>query len=324
MSIASALKAKIHRAFVTANSGALSLTERLLLLKATEIAKRNQTRRGLAGLFEVEFCAHSQWGEDGIISWLVGMLPGIPRTFVEFGVVDYRESNTRLLLQMENWRGIVMDGSESNIADIRSQEISWRYDLTAVGAFIDCENINSLISDCGLEGDIGILSIDIDGNDYWVWKSIEVVNPVIVICEYNAVLGDLHELTIPYQADFRREAAHYSNVYFGASIRTLTGLAKRKGYTFVGTTSTGCNAFFIRNDFAAGVLAELSEACAFPSAVREGRNRDGGLTFASGCKRAEVIKDLPLFDLVTGEITDISRAGEMYSPDWKACRRTRI
>lgn len=300
------------------------LLEKNLLLNAKLHEQANGRRSLPLSLRDLEFSAYSQWGEDGIISWLVDKLPRIPRTFVEFGVVDYLEANTRLLLQMRNWRGLVMDGSEANVASIKQQEVSWRHDLTAKCAFIDCGNINHLMTESGFQGDIGLLSIDIDGNDYWVWKAIDAVSPVIVVCEYNAVLGNLHELTVPYRADFDRSRAHYSNQYFGASIRALVGLARSKGYTFVGTTSTGCNAFFVRNDFAPIILRALDDVWAFPSAVREGRRPDGTLSLASGLQRADVIKELPLVDLRSDAITTLAALGSIYSEEWSAGTKCRI
>jgi hypothetical protein len=316
MSILTSIKQKVHRLLASANLDVRNAVERQLLLQAQLLASANRSKRHMDGLYIAEFCAFSQWGEDGIIGWLVGMLPEIPRTFVEFGVVDYLEANTRLLLQMQNWRGLVMDGSADNIQAINRQDISWRHDLTAKCAFIDSENINGLMTDAGFQGEIGLLSIDIDGNDYWVWKAINTLNPAIVVSEYNAVLGDLHELTVPYRADFDRSRAHYSNQYFGASIQALAALAKKKGYTFIGTTSTGCNAFFIRNDLAPTILSALDGVWAFPSAVREGRRADGNLSLASGVHRMEEIRDMPLVDLKSGALTKLSAIPEIYSPEW--------
>lgn len=316
MSVLNSIKQKAHRFLASTNLDLRNMAERQLILQAQAFAAANRSSRRLDGLHAVEFCAFSQWGEDGIISWLSAMLPDIPKTFVEFGVVDYLEANTRLLLQIENWRGLVMDGSEANIRAIGQQDISWRHDLTSKCAFIDRENINRLISEAGFAGDLGLLSIDIDGNDYWVWKAIDVVNPAIVVSEFNAVLGDLHELTVPYRADFDRTRAHYSNQYFGASIQALVGLAKEKGFTFVGTTSTGCNAFFVRNDLAPTILSALDGAWVFPSAVREGRCPEGNLSLASGSQRMQEIKDLPLVDLRTGELTKLASLTEIYSPEW--------
>lgn len=288
------------------------------VLQSQLIAENHRKQESINCLSDVEFSGFSQWGEDGIIDWLIHKLPGIPQSFVEFGVEDYRESNTRLMLQLRNWRGLVMDGSASHIASIRAQDIYWRHNLTAKCAFIDRDNVNRLIAEAGFTGEIGLLSVDIDGNDYWVWQAIEVVNPAIVICEYNAVLGDIRQLSVPYQADFQRTRAHHSNLYFGASLPALVKLAQDKGYSFVGTTSTGCNAFFVRNDYAPLVLDSLKEVVAFPSAVRESRNQDGHLTFVSGIDRSRIIQDMPFVDLETNLTSTLSDCGELYSTSWKS------
>ncbi len=318
MHLLSGLIQKWQRRFVNANASLQGLAEKQLLLQALNAAKANRTLGHLPSLDQAEFCAFSQWGEDGIIDWLVERLPGIPQSFVEFGVTDYRESNTRLLLQLRNWRGLVIDGSSSHIGNIRSQDIYWRYELTATCAFIDKDNINTLLADTGFRGEIGLLSVDIDGNDYWVWQAIEVVNPVIVICEYNAVLGDVYSLSVPYDPAFQRTRAHHSNLYFGASLQAMIALGKCKGYTFVGTTSTGCNAFFVRNDRALSVIDALGSVLSYPSRVREHRDIKSCLLFTSGLERSCVIENLPLVNTETSASTTLAQLPDIYSPKWRS------
>lgn len=292
------------------------LLERNMLLQAKWLSGQRQGSR-ISHLRNAEFRVFSQWGEDGIIDWLVSCIPDINKSFVEFGVQNYRESNTRFLLMEQNWRGLVMDGSMVHIEDIRSQDIYWRHDLQAKCAFIDRDNINSLIGELGFKGEIGLLSIDIDGNDYWVWQAIEVVSPAIVVCEYNAVLGDILPLTIPYAADFYRTRAHHSNLYFGASIRALVQLGESKGYVFVGTTSTGCNAFFVRRDHASRIMGEIDEIVAYPSSVREARDANGKLTFNGGEERQKLIGHLPFVEPATGKTLDLASWGALSSEGWK-------
>ena len=128
----------------------------------------------------------------------------------------FSESNTRFLLRKDNWRGLVIDGSPTNVSSIRRLPEFWQHELTAVASFITRDNINDLFRDAGYTGEIGLLSIDIDGNDYWVWEAIEVVSPVIVVVEYNSVFGPDATVTVPYDPAFTRRAAHHSNLYFGA------------------------------------------------------------------------------------------------------------
>ena len=281
-------------------------------------ARINREKKKIRSLADVEFRGFSQWGEDGILDWLIEKIPGISESFIEFGVENYRESNTRMLLWLRNWRGLIMDGSQSHIEDIRGQEVSWRFDLHSKCAFIDRDNINQLISQSGFAGELGVLSVDIDGNDYWVWEAIEVVSPAIVVCEYNAVFGDLRAITVPYSADFQISQAHCSTLYFGASIHALSGLAMKKGYTLVGTNSNACNVFYVRNDYAASVLAAMESVKVYPSRMRTSRNEQGGLTFSSGLDRAKLIAHLPVFDVDLQKTMTLAECGMLYSQDWAA------
>jgi hypothetical protein len=291
---------------------------RLLLAYGAMAASRVRDVDQIGSLAEVEFSIFSQWGEDGIIEWLVARNGEMPESFIEFGVEDYRESNTRFLLCNRNWRGLVIDGSEANINVVRQDDISWRYDLTSKAAFIDASNINALIGDAGFEGDVGMLSIDIDGCDYWVWDSISVVNPHIVVAEYNANFGDIIPLTVPYDPKFRRTAAHWSNLYFGASIGAFEELAIRRGYTLLGTNLAGGNAFFIRNDRLEHFDGRVRTRDPRPSRFREGRDKKGHLNFVRGLDRAEVIAALPVTDVKRGLTRPLGEFGELFSPRWRA------
>lgn len=269
-------------------------------------------------LCDAEFRVSSQWGEDGIVEWLVHQLGNIPETYVEFGVENYRESNTRFLLQHRNWRGLVIDGSQEHIDFIRRDPISWRHDLTAIASFITRDNINAIISDAGFAGDLGILSIDIDGVDYWVWEAINCVNPLIIIVEYNSVFGDMLPLTVPYAPGFIRKHAHYSNLYYGLSIRAAQQLASERGYTLVGTNRAGSNAFFVRNDRADEILKRIDIVQDRPSRFRESRGSGSELSFVSPLRRIAVVTDMPVVNVSTNSQLQLGQAGELYSPRWQA------
>tara|TARA_B100001093_G_scaffold78881_1_gene70124 strand:- start:38 stop:1045 length:1008 start_codon:yes stop_codon:yes gene_type:complete len=249
-------------------------------------------------LNELEFKVSSQWGDDGVIQYIVSQLKDIQKSFVEFGVEDYKESNTRFLLHNNNWKGLIIDSSVDNINNIKSQSLYWRYQLTAVEAFITEDNINSLISENSDRGDIGILSIDIDGNDYWIWKAITVVQPWIVIVEYNSILGVDSSITIPYQKDFNRFEAHYSGLYFGASLKAFYELAQEKGYEFLGTTSNGNNAYFVRSDKIKGSLRSVSLEKGFNLAqLRESRNIDGEKSYVGEEDRQQLISEMEFWNI---------------------------
>ncbi|CAM4262322.1 hypothetical protein SAMN06265348_108189 [Pedobacter westerhofensis] len=277
------------------------------LLQAAILSQLNiaNTHHVLNNIQLAEFKVFSQWKDDGIIQFLVDYLDLESNTFIEFGVQNYTESNTRFLLVNNNWTGLIMDGTESNIKDVHEQEIYWKYNLTAVTAFITAENINELISQHGFSGELGLLHIDIDGNDYWVWKAISVVSPVIVIVEYNSVFGDKNPWTVPYQANFYRTDAHYSNLYFGSSLMSLCDLAKEKGYTFIGCNSNGNNAYFIREDKIKGLKPLSLEEGYVLSQFRESRDAAGQLTYINGTDRLMEIHGMEVFNTRKNEIETI-------------------
>lgn len=266
-------------------------------------AAMNNQKNSISSLHEVEFQVYSQWGDDGIIQYLTSKIAIPNKVFVEFGVENYKESNTRFLLINNNWSGLVIDGSKYNIDYVKRDVISWAYDIHAKHAFITKENINELLSEFlqkGYPSEIGILSIDIDGNDYWVWDKINVVNPIIVIVEYNAVFGKEKPWTIPYASDFYRTAVHKSHQYWGASLKALVGLANKKGYSFIGCNTNANNAYFIRNDKVGQFKVLTPEEGFVDSKFREYVDETGERV--GGAKRLELIRGMKIFNTETNQI----------------------
>jgi len=278
-------------------------SEHQLLMLGRLLSETVKSKKHIASLSEVEFKVFSQWGDDGIIQWLVNNLEFPNKTFVEFGVENYRESNTRFLMMNDNWSGLVMDGAESNVAQIINSEYFWKYTLSAKAVFIGTDNINRLLSSSGLDKEVGILHVDLDGNDYWIWKEINVISPILVILEYNSVFGIDRAITTPYDKAFFRTNAHYDNLYFGASLRALHQLSADKGYAFIGSNSAGNNAYFVRNDKLNDSVQEVSlESGYVLSMFRESRDRDGRLTYLTGRDRIEAIKGMPVYNIDTNQI----------------------
>lgn len=274
-----------------------SLPLQLGALQAQSLKSSNPT-----SISEAEFKVFSQWGEDGIIQHLVNSIPSIRKTFVEFGVDDYSESNTRFLLMNNFWNGLIIDGGDKHSKFLRKQRYDWRYRIQTKTSFITAENINELISSAGFSGELGLLSVDLDGVDYWVLEAISVVQPTIVIVEYNGFFGPKHAVTIPYRADFRRHLAHHSNFYWGASLAAFYHQLTRRGYFFVGCNSAGNNAFFVSRESKHSGLQEVSldEGYCIPS-FWEYRQPNGELDRSrdvNGFFRA--IAELPLVDVANG------------------------
>jgi len=282
-----------------------------MLIVQPRIREFHSTKEPLR-LAEAEFQVFSQWGEDGIIQYLLSRIAVENKVFVELGVGNYRESNTRFLLQNNNWRGLVVDCDRESVARIRTMELFWRHDLRAVRAFISGDNVASLLKDAGVTGDIGLLSIDVDGNDYWIWKAIpaEVIYPRIVIVEYNSLFGRRFPVVVPYAADFTRAKAHYSGLYCGASLKALCLLARQKGYLFAGSNSAGSNAFFVRADVAGQVPEVECEVGYVESKVRDSRDEKGKLSFVSGPDRLKLIENEIVLNVETGQTM---RVGELQT-----------
>ncbi len=267
-------------------------------LLSKEIAKNKYKN-----IQEAEFKIFSQWGDDGIIQYLISKVDISKKTFIEFGVENYLESNTRFLLMNNNWTGLIFDGSNKNIDFIINDNLYWKYDLIAEQAFITRENINQRIENAGFVGEIGLLHIDIDGNDYWVWEKLDIIKPDIAIIEYNSVFGIERAITIPYEPNFQRNKAHYSNLYAGSSLLALCDLADKKGYSFIGTNTAGNNAYFILNEKLNIIIKPIEIKDGYTlSKFRESRNKKGKLTFLRGCDRLNEIKNLPVFNTRTNNI----------------------
>lgn len=173
---------------------------------------------------------YSQNGEDGIIEAIFNKIGTTNKYFVEFGVKEGTECNTRLLREKE-WDGLWMDNDGYG-------------NLLTKKEFITAENINELFKKYNVPENFDLLSIDIDFNDYWVWKAIEGYFPRVVIIEYNASILPTQSLTVKYEPTRMFDETNY----FGASLLAYAKLADKKGYTLVGCDNNGVNAFFVKKE----------------------------------------------------------------------------
>jgi hypothetical protein len=262
---------------------------------------------------EAEFRAFSQFGEDGVVQWLIARVPIRSDVFVELGTGDYGESNTRFLLEHDNWRGLIIDSGRKHIEYLNRTGLRWRYTVDARSAYVTPENINDLLHE--VAGDVGLLSIDIDGTDYWVLKALGVVSPRIVIVEYNSVWGNRRAVSVPASESFDRMKAHWSGLYWGASLYAFCHLLAQRGYRFVGANSAGQNAFFVRDDVAGDLPSVSAQEGWVAARFRDSRDELGRLSYVdSHSDRRAVIAELPLVDVMSGEKLLVSQLEQDLTP----------
>ncbi len=213
-----------------------------------------------------EFKIYSKHGGDGILAYIFSKIGATNRTFVEMGVEDGRECNTSNLSLNFGWKGLMVDANEEWIESAKNffkEKLGSRASNVKMAAcFITAENINQLLANNECKGEVDMLSIDIDGNDYWAWRAINTINPRVVVLEYNSAFG-YHSLTIKYDPEHRYKPRQEHPLYFGASLVALSKLAKERGYILVCCDSHGHDAFFVRKDVVKGKFVELPPKEAF-------------------------------------------------------------
>ena len=196
------------------------------------------------------FGLQSQSEEEGILLALLDAAGTGTRRFVELGCGG-NGGNSGFLASELGWSGLMVDTREDAVAICRLTFPAER--IRVVQHWVTRESVDGLLRDHGLTGEIDVLSIDIDGNDYWVWEALTEASPRIVIVEYNARFGPERAVAVPYDPSFGR--GNRPKGYFGASLEAFRRLGTRKGYRLVTTEPGGANAFFVRDDVAPEVPA---------------------------------------------------------------------
>ncbi len=214
-----------------------------------------------------EFKVHSKHGCDGLLLYIFSKIGTTNHTFVEMGIESGRECNTANLSLNFGWKGLLIEANKDWVLSARqyyNEKLgSMAKNVQVAECFVTAESINPLLVENNMTGEIDLLSIDIDSNDYWVWKSINGVNPRVVVIEYNAAFG-FRSITMKYDPKFHFQKVYKENpLYFGASLAALTKLAKEKGYILVACDANGHDAYFVRKDVAEGVFLEVTPEEAF-------------------------------------------------------------
>lgn len=222
----------------------------------------------MPGYRDVGFGVFCDADEDGILLYLLSLVGSGRKQLVDLGSASMSSSNTSNLILHHGWTGLLVDANEEAVtgaeADFRAAGV---IPPTMVSAWLTAEDINDLLREHGPTGEVDLLSIDIDGNDYWLWNAIEAITPRVVVIEYQDILGPERSVTIPYDPTFSRDRYDVnatSNNYVGASLRAMVKLGVHKGYRLVATNSYGFNAFFVRSDLASDLIAEIAVEDGFP------------------------------------------------------------
>ena len=265
-----------------------------------QISQNKNKYEEVSDLNEIEVKIFSQNGEDGIIDYLINKLKLNTKNFVEIGVGNYRESNTRFLYNKYHPKGLVVDFIDDMEKKVKPFVNLWKGDLRICNKQINSENIlHTLNHNCDYK--IDIFSIDIDSIDYWIIEKLNKRISKIFVAEYNPVFGSDIEVTVPNISGFERNKYHYSNLCYGMSLRALINLMDKKGYYFIGTNLQKINAFFILKDFKKEEFFKNIEIKSLDnytnSNIRDSRDENYKLSYLSGDKKIKEIEECKVINL---------------------------
>jgi hypothetical protein len=256
-----------------------SLEQLLQKRWAHELSRLRISEAPLPSFEEVGFGCYSQHDEDGILLFLFARIGAETKTVVEICAGDGYQCNATNLLINHGWNGLLFDGHWPNVKAGRRHFA--RHPRTRAWppkfehAWITRENVNGLIERQEISGEIDLLSLDIDGNDYWIWESLTCVNPRVVVLEINQLWGEEKAVSVPYAPDFKALFSEHGSDYGGASLPAFVQLGRKKGYRLIGAEKYGTNVFFMRDDVGTDTFPALpATACLeHPRALFSRRHR---------------------------------------------------
>lgn len=219
----------------------------------------------LPDIRDTGFKCFSQTDEDGILLYIFSLIGSGNKLCLELCAGDGIECNTANLIVHHGWHGLLVDADEDSVVRgndfYRRNPHTYVYPPKFIHSWVTRDSVNDLVRDNGFEGEIDFLSLDMDGVDYWIWDALTVVQPRVVLVEYQDIIGPDKALTVPYDENFNAYEHSITRGmpnFCGASLLAFAKLAKTKGYRLVGCNRYGYNAFFVRNDQGADVLPEIS------------------------------------------------------------------
>jgi hypothetical protein len=220
-----------------------------------------ENKIALPSFDRIEFRNYSQNGEDGILLFIFSLIGEGNKRCVEICAGDGKQCNTTNLILNFGWNALLFDGNPS-LVKMGIEFFNQRPEIsnlkpTFISAWITKDNVNELIMTNGFEGEVDLLSLDIDGNDYWILDAISCISPRVILLEYQCIWGDDCSVSIPYDPLFKAGFDGKFGIYCGASLPAFVKLLKSKGYRLIGCEDNGYNAFFMRNDVGTEVFPEI-------------------------------------------------------------------
>jgi hypothetical protein len=208
---------------------------------------------------ETGFRVYSQNDEDGLLLYIFALVGFTDKRCVDIAFGSPFEANTTNLLCNWGFTGLLVEGDPNASEAARKFFVkhpdTYNYPPAILSTWVNAENINELLRQNDVVGQIDLLSLDMDGVDYWVLKAMDAVTPRVIVLEYQDILGPEHSVTVPYRADFTHDAGF---IYCGASLSAYINLLRPRGYRLVGCNRYGFNAFFVRQGLAEVALPEVS------------------------------------------------------------------
>jgi len=250
-------------------------------------------------LWDFEFKVFSQWGEDGIINHILTTLGIAKPNCLEIGIENFTECNTRFLAEYRNANLYLVDSSEGARHVIEKTDLKWKSSIEFEQEFVTTENVSEIFGKAMKSfGTIDLLSLDVDGIDYWLLLELPDLDCSLVVLEYNSIFGADLNVSVPYKDDFHRTREHYSNQFYGASLTSCIDLMSTRNYSFIGTNRANTNAFFVKNifkqHFSHIVTREIKEYT--KANVRESRDNRGNLTYFTQSQGLDYMLELEVFD----------------------------
>ena len=259
----------------------------------------------IKNLSDADYKVFSQTGEDGIIDYLLYSLNIKLPKFVEIGVGDYRESNTRYIFQKNCSRGLIVDKNKNLEKKVSKIVKLWKGDLTIIETAVTSENILHILNSNDFDNNLDVFSLDVDGIDYWILEVLPEKLSKIVVLEYNPTFGPNLEVTIPNLKDFDRKKYHYSSLCYGASLKALVKLMNQRKYIFVGSNIACFNAFFVLESEVEKLnlnLPDKNDLTKYTTSyIRESRSIENKLNYLSGKQKLKEIENCEVIDLSNPE-----------------------